>query len=52
MDLGSDINLWFLDFSKAFDVVKHQIICTKLPALGASDHMITWIRSIHAARTL
>lgn len=52
IDKGSDANLCFLDFGKVYNVANHRILCTKLLALGVSDHLITWIRNFLVDRTL
>lgn len=41
MNEDSAVDLCFLDFRKAFDVVNHQIMFAKLAALGISDHQVT-----------
>lgn len=43
VDEGSDVNLCFLYFSKAFSGVNHRILADKFAALVVSDHLITWI---------
>lgn len=51
MNEGLGVDLSFLDFSKACDVVNHRIICAKLTALEVSDHQVTRIRCFFTART-
>lgn len=51
MNQGYDINLSFLNFGKAFDIVNHRITCTKLAVLGDSNHLVTKLRNFIAART-
>lgn len=51
MDNGEDVDMCFLDFSKAFDIVNHRIICAKLTALGVSPEVVGWVRSFLANRT-
>lgn len=36
MDVGWDVNLRFLDFSRDFDVVNQGMLSAKLAALGVS----------------
>lgn len=50
MDEGSDVQLCFWDSSKAFGVVYHQIVSTKLADLGIPHKMVTWIRNFLGAR--
>lgn len=39
------IDAVFLDFAKAFDVVRHPDLITKMHAIGIEDNIITWITS-------
>ena len=42
----------YLDFSKAFDVVNHAILLAKIRCLGFSDQLAKWIESFLCGRTL
>ena len=37
----------FLDFSKAFDIVNHSIMLTKLQMLGIGGKLLSWIREFY-----
>ena len=41
----------FLDLSKAFDTVNHQVLFTKLTKAGLTDPAITWFNSYLSQRT-
>ena len=51
-DEGSVIDLMLFDFSKAFDVVSHSILLTKLKHLGIEDNLIAWIEAFLVGRTM
>ena len=38
------VDVVFLDFSKAFDVVSHSIVLSKLQMLGIGGKLLVWIR--------
>ncbi|CAM4601780.1 unnamed protein product [Lepidochelys olivacea] len=42
---GKAVNVLFLDFSKAFDMVSHSILASKLMKYGLDDWTIRWIES-------
>ena len=42
---GWDVVTVFLDFSKAFDKVSHQLLLIKLKAYGFGDVVIDWVRA-------
>ena len=50
MDEGSPVNIIYLDFQKAFDIVPHQRLLLKLEAHGICDGMIDWIEKWLADR--
>lgn len=45
MDDEEDVDMCFLDFSMASDVVHHRFICVKLIDLGMSLLVLGWIRN-------
>ena len=44
VDKGEDIDVIYLDFSKAFDKVPHQRLLHKLKLHGISGYILSWIR--------
>lgn len=51
LDNGFYIDTIFLDFSKAFDLVSHQLLCHKLSALNIDRNIILWIENFLCNRT-
>ncbi|CAM4609227.1 unnamed protein product [Lepidochelys olivacea] len=45
MDEGKAVDVLFLDFSKAFDTVSHNILASKLKKYGLDEWTIRWIES-------
>ena len=45
VDMGSQMDLQILDFSKAFDKVPHQRLINKLMHYGIQSHTLSWISS-------
>ena len=43
VDDGSPVNIFYLDFQKAFDKVLHQRFLLKLKAHGIGNDVINWI---------
>ena len=43
IDVGSPVDIIYLDFQKAFDKVPHQILLLKLKAHGIGDSITDWI---------
>ena len=46
------VDVIFLDFAKAFDVVSHELLVGKLDALGFDVEILGWIRSFVKKRTM
>ena len=45
LDQGSQVDVIYLDYRKAFDQVSHQILIEKLKFYGICDPLLTWFRS-------
>ncbi|CAM4649274.1 unnamed protein product [Lepidochelys kempii] len=45
VDEGKAVDMLFLDFSKAFDMVSHSILASKLKKYGLDEWTIRWIES-------
>ena len=45
LEEGKDVDVIYLDFSKAFDKVDHNILLTKLKSLGVTGKLLKWIKS-------
>ena len=50
-DLGTQLDMGILDFSKAFDVVPHTRLLNKLQFYGINDEVCCWIRNFLEGRT-
>jgi hypothetical protein len=48
--LGQDVRALFLDYSKAFDLIDHNILMTKLGSLGVPPLILKWICSFLCER--
>ena len=44
MDMGNNVDIIFLDFSKAFDKVPHRRLCDKLYDYGLTGKLLSWLR--------
>lgn len=51
LDSGSQMDVIYTDFSKAFDSVDHNILSYKLEAIGFRGSMLSWLRSYLCDRT-
>ena len=52
VDSGRAVDIIFLDFSKAFDVVNHIVLIGKLAALGFSAQLLGWTESFLVGRSM
>ena len=43
--LGKNVDVLYLDFSKAFDMVDHSVLLSKLKSKGFSGKLLSWLRS-------
>ena len=50
LDEGFDIDILYLDYSKAFDTVPHKRLISKLQAYGISGKILDWVRSFLSHR--
>ncbi len=52
IDQGYIVDVILFDFCKAFDVVQHDILITKLHCLGIRGNLLDWIRDFLSGRTM
>ncbi|GAB0199281.1 mitochondrial enolase superfamily member 1 [Grus japonensis] len=45
VDEGKAVDVVYLDFSKAFDIVSHSILLEKLAAHGLDGHTLCWVKT-------
>ena len=45
LEEGKEVDVIYLDFSKAFDKVDHEILLSKLKSIGIRGKLLTWIKS-------
>ena len=50
VDRGNMVDVIFLDFSKAFDVVNHDILVSKLRDLGFGNQLVSWVQEFLRSR--
>jgi len=50
LDGGIDLDIVFLDFSKAFDKVPHQRLLLMLESYGVCGSVLDWIQSFLSSR--
>lgn len=50
LDSGSPVDVVYLDFKKAFDIVPHQRLLRKLEAYGITGKLLLWIRDFLSGR--
>ena len=43
--LEKNVDVLYLDFSKAFDMVDHSVLLSKLKSKGFSGKLLSWLRS-------
>ena len=51
VDCGDSVDIFYLDFSKAFDKVPHDKLILKLRAKGVAERVVEWIQNWLADRT-
>jgi hypothetical protein len=51
VDKGKSVDIFYLDFSKAFDKVPHKRLVEKMKAKGIEDGVVRWIESWLSGRT-
>ena len=52
VDDGETVDVIYFDYSKAFDIVNHEILLTKLRCIGIDGDILAWISSFLTDRTL
>ena len=52
IDGGKVVDVIYLDFRKAFDVINHSVLLGKLRAIGFSYQMLGWIESFLVSRSM
>ena len=52
VDEGRWVDVVYLDFSKAFDVVCHELLLNKLVLMGFSARLVSWIRAFLCGRVM
>ena len=52
LDQGSDVDVLLFDYSKAFDVVNHQVLISKLFLIGIRNPLLGWIKDFLTSRSM
>ena len=52
MDLGSDVDVLYFDYHKAFDVVNQALLVTKLSLIGIGNPLLGWIKDFLTGREM
>ena len=52
VDAGSVVDAVYLDYSKAFDVLSHNVLLSKLESLGFCQQICDWIRAFLTGRLM
>ena len=52
VDRSHSVDLVLFDFSKAFDLVSHGVLLSKLFSIGVRDPLLSWIRSFLLLRSM
>ena len=45
LDAGEDVDIIYLDFSKAFDKVPHMRLVHKMREYGIDSHLVNWVKN-------
>ncbi len=51
LEEGKDVDVCFMDFKQAFDLVSHRLLLVKLKALGIRDDCVEGVRTFLENRT-
>ena len=52
MDQGNDVDVLYFDYRKAFDVVNHKVLLTKLSLIGICNPLLGWIKDFLTGRKM
>lgn len=50
IELRGQVDVVYTDFSKAFDVLNHNLLISKLNSMGISNRLLDWMASFHSSR--
>jgi len=45
VDEGRAVDVVYLDFRKAFDIISHSILLEKVAAYGFDGHILCWVKN-------
>ena len=52
IDRGEFIDVVLFDYSKAFGIVSHQVLLTKLQSIGIDSQILSWVETFLTGRTM